>query len=131
MAWVFRNAVGGDAEGLRTQDKTVPLPKNGSWLTAEENGKPVAVMGIVPLDEFRGCMMYMTDEKRPFLFRKMLRFILASDIAQQYARVEALIRDENKAMQRLVKLFGFVDETPDGMKNFYRGDNFHLFVRVR
>lgn len=129
MSRVLRSAVVGDLEALPTDDKPKP-PLRGFWLTSEEDGKPVAMLGLLRLDESRGLMMYTTAVKSPFLFRSLLKAMLSYPPAGQFARLEAAIAEENWQMRSLVEWFGFVDETPRGMEKFIGGKNYHLYARV-
>lgn len=125
----MRSALAGDLEALPTDEKPKP-PLRGDWLTCEEDGKPVAMIGLLRLDADRALMMYTTSRKSPFLFRSLLKAMLSLPPAGQFARLEAAIAEENWQMRSLVEWFGFVDETPRGMEKFIGGKNYHLYAKV-
>lgn len=129
MAWALRDTRLGDVDSLEAEEKTVPLPR-GRWITAEEDGRIIAIIGVVPLEAKRGLMSYMTSVRRPFVLNRMMKAILDTDAAKSFERLECIVRTDNKEMARFCKMYGFVNETPNGMRKFMFGNDCYCFARV-
>lgn len=102
--------------------------------TVCKNGVPVAAFGVLADMMRPGVFMVwmITGKHSGPVMLEMVRFGKWWFPSLPATRLEAYIKDDFEEAKRFIEMFGFENETPNGMVNFDgQGNTFHHYARVQ
>lgn len=106
----------------------------GPAYIAEENGRPLCAFGaLFEWGHSGACEVWfnLIEKDRSFNISRILKRMITG-LAEQYkiTRMQAVVKCSSEINNRFMKFLGFVNETPDGMKNkLHNGQTAYLYSR--
>lgn len=90
---------------------------------------PCACFGIISWGAGRFMIWGLLDVDAPML--PLTRAVLDFLCEQNLPRVEAEVAADFAEGHRWIRMLGFTDDTPAGMRNYRDGETYHLYSRIR
>ena len=100
------------------------------------DGWPFMVWGIIPLSADRGqiwALVSSLDEAPKGVSKHrwpVFRIVRSSLDHVEQTRIEAHVHQYHYEGHRLLNLLGFINETPNGMRNFFGAEKGFLYARI-